>query len=97
MNVRPLRTSTTAKPPVVKDVDESCYTNIVDILETYDFPSWKDLSDKEAETDGFNTLEIVYDNGKTYFFSLSQTLPEKARETFKAVSSCLMEYAGIIK
>ncbi len=85
------------KEPVVKDTDGSCYTNIVGILETYDFPSWKDLSDKEAGTDGYGALEIVYDNGKTYFFSLSQSLPEKARGIFSAVNTCLLEYAGIIK
>lgn len=85
------------REPIVRIVDNSCYDNIVSILDMYDFQSWRKLSDKEAATDGFNTLEIGYRSGKTFFFSRSQDLPEKAQEIFSVINSCLMEYAGIIK
>ena len=85
------------KEPVVKKADISCYTNILGIMDEYDFASWSHLCDKKAETDGFNTLEIKYNSGKTYFFSQSQELPEKALVAFSDVNSCLSEYAGICK
>lgn len=85
------------KEPIVKEADESCYTNLVDILDTYDFRSWRKFSDKASATDGAAALEIGYENGKTYCFSQSEDLPEKAREIFSVINSCLMEYAGIVK
>lgn len=85
------------RDPIVKDVDGSCYDNLVSILETYDFPSWKKASDPKAATADADTLEIGFANGKTYFFSRSQELPEMARETFSAIKSCLMEYVGLVK
>ena len=85
------------KEPVVKDVDISCYNNIVDILDTYDFQAWRKYSDKEVTTFGFNTLEIRYESGKTLFYSLSQDLPQKAEEVFPVINTCLLEYAGICK
>lgn len=85
------------KEPVVKDVDISCYNNVVEILDTYDFPAWRKFSEKEATTAGFNTLEIRYESGKTFFYSLSQNLPEKAKDVFPVINTCLLEYAGICK
>lgn len=85
------------KEPIVKKTDISCYTNILGIMDEYDFASWSHLCDKKAETDGFNTLEIKYNSGKTYFFLQSQELPEKALVAFSDVNSCLSEYAGICK
>ena len=85
------------KEPVVKDVDISCYNNIVDILDTYDFPAWRKFSDKEVATVGFNTLEIRYESGKTFFYSLSQDLPQKAEDVFPVINTCLLEYAGICR
>lgn len=82
---------------VRKDVDRSCYTNVAAILDTYDFPSWKKLSDQKARTEGFDTLEIRYEGGKTMYFSQSQDLPEQAQEMFSVLKSCLLEYAGIHK
>ena len=85
------------REPIVKTADDSCYTNILDILDTYDFRSWRHLSDKKASADGCTTLEISYESGKTFFFSQSQDLPEKAQGIFSVINTCLMEYAGIVK
>ena len=80
-----------------KEVDSICYTNILDILEVYDFPSWRHLSDRKAPTAGFDTLEIRYKSGRVLFFSGAQELPGRAREVFSVINTCLMEYAGILK
>ena len=85
------------REPVVRTADRSCLDNINGILAACDFPSWRKLSVKKGAEDDSDTLEITFQSGKSCFFRASQELPEKAHEAFRDISSCLSEYAGIVK